>query len=142
MSGRSHEDFRREHVVEAGSVASFAWTFFVALNVIGLIRGIAWGQWEWGWFVIAPIFPLLLWLVPGVLAPLNRAWSAFGVLLGKVIAPIVMGIIYYLVLTPVALLRRVFGKPGLQTHFDDDAQSYWIKREPPGPDPSQLPRQF
>ncbi len=80
--------------------------------------------------------------MPSLLAPLNRVWTKFGLLLHKVVSPIVLGVMFYLVITPTGLLMRLFGKDPLRLKFDGTAKSYWIPREPPGPKPDSIKDQF
>ena len=85
--------------------------------------------------------PLRIWLIPisfiflvlgllnsKLLKPLNLIWIKFGELLGRIIAPIVMAIIYFLIVTPIGLFMRLIGKDLLNTKFSK-VNSYWIKRE-------------
>jgi len=62
------------------------------------------------------------------LTPLNKSWIKFGELLGRIIAPIVMGLVYFFILTPVSFVVRIVGKDLLQIKFSKD-KSYWIKRK-------------
>jgi hypothetical protein len=66
----------------------------------------------------------------------------FGALLHSVVSPLVLGAIYFLVFTPVAWAMRLSGRDILRRKLDSTAQSYWIKRDPPGPAPDSLPNQF
>ena len=77
---------------------------------------------------ISFIFLVLGLLNSKLLTPLNLAWIKFGELLGRIIAPIVMAIIYFLIITPIGLFMRLIGKDLLNTKFSKD-NSYWIKRE-------------
>jgi len=78
---------------------------------------------------IALIFLALGLLNSKILSPLNKAWIKFGEILGRVIAPIVMAIVYFLILTPISLLVRLFGKDLIGMKFSNDIKSYWIKRK-------------
>ena len=60
---------------------------------------------------------------------LNNLWIKFGEILGKVIAPIVMAVVYFLILTPISLLVRLFGKDLIEMKFNNNIKSYWIKRK-------------
>ena len=71
---------------------------------------------------------MLAFIKPILLRPLNFAWIKLGEILGKVIAPIVMFFLFFLIVTPIGLLVRLFGKDLLKTKFSKD-NSYWIKRE-------------
>ena len=74
------------------------------------------------------IFLVLGLLNSKLLSPLNLAWIKFGELLGRIIAPIVMAIIYFVIITPIGLFMRLIGKDLLNTKFSKD-NSYWIKRQ-------------
>ena len=78
--------------------------------------------------VISIIFFILGIFNSKFLNPLNKIWIKFGELLGKIIAPIVMAIVFFIVLTPLSLLIRLFGKDLLKLRFSQ-VNSYWIKRE-------------
>ena len=77
---------------------------------------------------IAIIFLILGIINSKILSPLNNLWVKFGELLGRIIAPIVMALVYFLILTPISLLVRVFGKDLLELKFSKK-NSYWINRK-------------
>ena len=79
--------------------------------------------------VISVIFLILGLLNSKLLSPLNNLWIKFGEILGKVIAPIVMAVVYFLILTPISLLVRLFGKDLIGMKFSNNIKSYWIKRK-------------
>jgi hypothetical protein len=79
---------------------------------------------------------------PGLLAPLNRLWLRVGLLLQRVVNPVVMGAMFYGVITPFGLAMRAAGWDPLRKRFDPLAQSYWIERRPPGPPPDTMSNQF
>jgi|TARA_B110000444_G_C18771477_1_gene562773 hypothetical protein len=74
------------------------------------------------------IFLIIAFLKQELLKPLNNIWINFGETLGKIIAPIVMALIFFLVLTPLSFIIRIFGKDLLSLKFSNE-KSYWIKRE-------------
>jgi predicted membrane metal-binding protein len=121
---------------------SFGLTFACIFGIVG-----AWlfwrgnGAWQ-ALAIIAALFLVCAIVRARVLHPLNVAWMAFGLLLNRIVSPVVMGIIYFGVLTPVAAWMRLRGRDALQRRFDPERTSYWIEREPPGPDASSFPRQF
>ena len=78
---------------------------------------------------------------PGVLVPFNKAWFFLGQALGKVVSPIVLGVIYFGLLTPVAVIGRIFGRDELKIKPRPQV-SYWVKRDPPGPTASSFKNQF
>ena len=79
--------------------------------------------------IISVIFLFLGLLNSKLLSPLNNLWIKFGEILGKVIAPIVMAVVYFLILTPISLLVRLFGKDLIGMKFSNNIKSYWIKRK-------------
>ena len=108
---------------------SFGFLFFVVFLIIGL-----WPLKNGGninsYFLIASAIFLILGLINSkILSPLNKLWIKFGEILGIVIAPIVMAIVYFIFLTPVSLIVRVFGKDLLGVKFLKEKKSYWIKRK-------------
>tara|TARA_B100001989_G_C24263663_1_gene328159 strand:- start:193 stop:573 length:381 start_codon:yes stop_codon:yes gene_type:complete len=79
--------------------------------------------------IISIIFLILGILDSKLLSPLNSLWIKFGELLGKIIAPVVMAIIYFFILTPISLIVRLFGKDLLGLKFTKQLKSYWIERK-------------
>ena len=79
--------------------------------------------------IISVIFLTLGLLNSKLLSPLNEIWIKFGEILGKIIAPIVMAVVYFLILTPISLLVRLFGKDLIEMKFNNNVKSYWIKRK-------------
>ena len=80
---------------------------------------------------------------PLLLEPFNRAWIALGLTLGAIFNPIVLGILFFGIITPVALATRLFGRDELRLRRPATANgSHWINRDPPGPDPDTLRRQY
>tara|TARA_B110000259_G_C14004033_1_gene397347 strand:- start:1216 stop:1590 length:375 start_codon:yes stop_codon:yes gene_type:complete len=78
--------------------------------------------------IIAVIFLVLAFLKPKLLKPLNHNWIKLGEIIGKVIAPIVMALVFFIIVTPISFLVRVLGKDLLKLKFSKN-NSYWIKRK-------------
>ena len=78
---------------------------------------------------LAGIFLVLGILNSKILSPFNKAWIKLGEFLGTIIAPIVMALIYFVVLTPISLIVRIFGKDLLELKFLKKKETYWIKRK-------------
>lgn len=76
------------------------------------------------------------------LEPFNRAWMWLAYLLNRIVSPIVLGVMYYGVITPFGLVMRLAGRDPMRRHFDREAASYWIPRDPPGPPTDSLKDQF
>ena len=82
------------------------------------------------WLAIISLIFLILGLVNSkLLTPLNKLWFKFGTILGAVIAPIVMGVVFFLVITPIGLTMRIMGKDILRKRYDKKKETYWIKRD-------------
>ena len=91
------------------------------------------------WSLVVSLIFLILGLKnSNILSPLNKIWFKFGILLGKIVSPIVMGMIYFLVVTPTGLLMRLFGKDILNLKFNNE-KSYWIEKKEPK---SKMKNQF
>jgi hypothetical protein len=82
-------------------------------------------------------------LKPSLLTPFNQAWLKLGEIVYRVVNPAVLGIMYFGVMTPLGVVKRFLGsRDAMRRRYDPNASSYWIKREPPGPDPDSFPNQF
>ena len=79
--------------------------------------------------IISVIFLTLGLLNSKLLSPLNEIWIKFGEILGRIIAPLIMALVYFLILTPISLLVRTFGKDLLGLKYLKQQNSYWIKRK-------------
>ena len=108
---------------------SFGLLFFIVFLALALWPLTKKGEINIYLISIALIFLALGLLNSKILSPLNKAWIKFGEILGRVIAPIVMAIVYFLILTPISLLVRLFGKDLIGMKFSNDIKSYWIKRK-------------
>jgi len=93
--------------------------------------------WVSGGFLVVTL------VLPRILRPLNFLWMKLGDLLGRIVSPIVLGIIFYGAVTPFALVMKLAKRDALSRRFDAGARSYWISRDPPGPNAAEsFPRQF
>ena len=138
-----HEHTPRHSLqIQSSSDRSFGFVFAAVFLIVALYPLLhAAGIRIWA-VVISGLFLLLAALVPQVLAPANRLWTKFGLLLHNIVSPLALGILFFLVVTPTGLLMRLFGKDPLRLRFDPAADSYWIKRDPPGPAADSLNNQF
>ena len=137
-----HESFARKAPVSSSSDRAFGLVFAVVFAIIGLWPWLFGGQIRAWSLVIGAALLGVAWLWPAVLAPLNRVWTRFGLLLHRIVSPVVLGVMFFVVITPMGLLMRILGKDPLRLRFDRDARSYWIERRPPGPAPDSLNNQF
>ena len=90
---------------------------------------------------LAIVFLLTTVIAPKILAPLNKAWYQLGLLLGRVVSPLVLGVLFFIVITPVALFMRLIGRDALRIK-KQHVNSCWILRNPPGPNPESFKDQF
>ena len=137
-----HEDLAREQTVAQSSDRAFGYVFAAVFLIIGvwpMVGGDGVRLWSLG---ISLVFLGLAVASPKLLAPFNRLWMKFGRLLHQVISPIILGILFFTVITPYGLVMRLFGKKILELDFKADTESYWIKRDPPGPPPESMRNQF
>jgi len=138
-----HEDLSRDDdEVQGSSDRGFGFVFagfFGLIGVLKLWRGSGGAEW---WLGAAAVVLVLALVVPMVLGPFNRLWMRFGLLLHRVMNPLVMGLLFYVGVAPIGLLMRALGKRPLHLGFDPAAGSYWVVRQPPGPAPGSIRRQF
>jgi len=113
--------------IKIGSNRSFGIVFFVVFILIGFYPLLNDGNLNIISILIGIIFLILGILNSRFLTPLNKIWFKFGIFLGQIISPIVMGIIFFLVVTPIAFIMRVLGKDVLRLKKKSD-NSYWIKK--------------
>lgn len=121
---------------------SFGFTFAVVFALLG--GWLLWKHSRYGVGVLSlgALFALVAVVVPKILHPLNIVWMRFGWLLNQIVSPIAMGVIFFGIFAPVGLLFRLKGRDALRRKFEPNSKSYWILRDPPGPDGKTLPRQF
>lgn len=141
-----HENLRDREDVKVGSERSFGLVFSAVFAIVALWPLVFNADQESGlriWaFVTSALFAVIALTIPRILAPLNKLWFKFGLLLHRVVNPVVMAILFFSTIVPIGLLMRVFGKIPLQLDFDKNADSYWLSRTPPGPAPKSMKRQF
>lgn len=130
MQAKGHHEIRTaDHDIKGGSDRSFGLVIAGALTVFGALNCWHFGRvWPFYLFVAAMLL-LAAWIVPTWLAPFNRIWTKLGFLLAKIVNPIIMGVVFFVVITPFALLARLRGADLLKLRMDPSALSYWIKRD-------------
>ena len=112
---------------------------FALASAFGWWHGSSWHFWTAG--VSAALLVITAFL-PGILAPFNRMWMKLAEVLHKVVSPVVLGAMFFAVITPVGIFMRLIGRDALKRKFDPSLESYWIVRQPAGPQPEDLPNQF
>ena len=137
-----HEDFGRTQQVKGGSNRAFGIVFAVVFVIIGLwplLGGAGVRLWS---LIIAGLFVAVAFLKPDILQPLNNLWTKFGLLLHKIVSPLIMGLIFFTTVVPTGLIVRLLGKDLLGLKLHPEQASYWIERNPPGPAPETMKNQF
>ena len=123
---------------KTGSNRSFGIVFFIVFLFISLYP-LTYSQDIRVWSTIISIIFLVLGLLNSkILTPLNKLWFKFGIFLGKIISPLIMGIIFFLVVTPIGLMMRSLGKDVLNLKYSK-SKSYWIEKKGPK---SKMKNQF
>ena len=131
----THEDFSRTETVKASSDRSFGLVFTALFLLIAfgpLLRAPHQG-FRWWAFGVSMVFAVLtlFWTAP--LAPLNRLWLRFGLVLHHLVSPLGLGLLFFTTIMPIGLLMRAMGRDPMRLRREPEAKSYWIKREPPKP---------
>ncbi len=140
-----HEDYSRLEEVKAGSDRRFGLTMALACAVFGVLNAVLGHTLTpvaGTLFAAGAVFLFLALVRPRLLAPLNRLWLKLGLLLNRIISPLVLGLLFYVAVTPTGLVLRLMGKDPLRLKSDPGAKSYWIERRPPGPPPETMRNQF
>lgn len=138
----AHENLHRDDQVDGSSERVFGLTFaglFFLIACWPLLRGEPLRWWAIG---VAAVFALIAMSYPALLTGPNQLWVKLGVLLGKVVSPIALGVLFFLVFTPLGIVMRLAGKDSLRLKIDPGAETYWIERKPPGPPPDSMTNQF
>ncbi len=137
-----HERLDRTEDVKGSSNRSFGLTFAVVGLLVALWPLLDGAAPRWWLLGLAAALTAISMVVPRILRPLNKLWLRFGLLLHRIVSPIVLGIIFFGVITPLGLALRLRGKDPLRLRSEPTAASYWIERRPPGPAPKSMSRQF
>ncbi len=138
-----HEKIVSHDDREPPSIKNFGITFAIVFAVIGLWPPLFRGEYPHYWAVaLAIAFVAAAYLAPGLLQPLNQLWFRVGMLLHRIVNPVVLGIMFLVFITPIALVLRLLGKKLIPLAFESNTASYWINRDPPGPAPDSLRNQF
>ena len=124
--------------IKTSSNRSFGIVFFIVFLLVSIYPLINDEEIRIWSLIISLIFLFLGLLNSQILTPLNQIWFKFGIFLGKIVSPLVMGIIFFLVVTPISILLKIFGKDVLNLKFNNN-KTYWIEKNGPK---SNMKKQF
>src|SRR4051812_324434 len=130
MSTHHHEDFGRTMHGKGPSDRNFGWVFTAAFLTFGLWPRLHGRPVRPGWLAAAAVLLAISLVRPSLLHLPNLAWTRLGLLLGKVMNPLVTGLLFFVVFTPAALVLRLRGKDLLKLAREPEAESYWERRTP------------
>lgn len=133
-----HESFASYDEVKQGSNRSFGYFFggiFLLYACFPFFKGHPVRIWA---LILGLAFLVVTIFFPHALKPLNYAWFRFSMLLSKIMNPIVMGILFFVIITPLGILMRLSGGDPLKLKWKKDVKSYWLPRTPPGPAPEKM----
>jgi hypothetical protein len=138
-----HEQLNQHgDAVKKSSERTFGLVFTAFFTILALVPLLHHGHVRLWAIVVAAVFLVVALAAPKLLQPLNHLWFLIGKLLHRIVNPVIMGVLFYLVMTPAALLLRLAGKDLLSMKRDPEAKSYWVHRTPPGPEPQSLKNMF
>ncbi len=115
--------------IKISSNRSFGFLFFVVFFVISLWPLKSQGDLRLWALILSLVFLVLGVLNSKLLTPFNKLWFKFGILLGSIVSPIVMGIVFFIVVTPTGIIMRFLGKDLLRINKNKPVSTYWIKRD-------------
>ena len=131
-------EIKKNIEVELGSEKTFGYFFSFIFLIIAIYPYINDGNLR-AWSLLTSLLILVItFLKPRLLSKLNYLWAKLGILIGGIVSPIVLGIVYFFVVLPTGLLMKIFRKDILNINFDDKKSSYWIPKE----DLSSMKNQF
>ena len=147
---RTEEELRPGSDRNFGLVIAAAAAFFGCLPLLRAAWAAIFGglpqQWlavpHWWLIGVAVAFAAVALALPRALHPLNYLWFRLGLLLHRVMSPLIIGAVFFLCVTPIGLIMRLLGKDVLSLRRRADLASYWIVRDPPGPEPGTMTNQF
>ena len=130
---------RLKSKIKTSSNRNFGLVFFIVFLILGFWP-ITNGEEIRIWLVVISLIFLVLGMIKSkLLTPLNKLWFKFGMILGAIVAPVVMGAVFFLVVTPIGIVMRAMGKDLINKKHDKKKETYWITRKTPI---SSMKRQF
>lgn len=138
----SESEFSGNTEIKMGSERSFGLVFAAVFLIIALSPLTGDGGVRIWALAVGGAFAVAALAAPDILRPLNRLWFRLGLVLNKIVSPIVMGIIFFLTVTPIALIRRARNGDPLKQKLEPDAETYWMAVDPEHAARSSMKKQF
>lgn len=139
---RFHEQFGSGDHETISSERSFGFVFACVFTSLGGWQAWNGSLWCLASFAMALVILTIALTKPGILYVPNLLWARLGLILARIVNPLVMLVLYAVIFTPVATFRKLMGADPLRLKPLPEKESYWIKRTPPGPQPSDMSRQY
>ncbi len=137
-----HEHIRSDTEVTLASDRTFGLVFCVFWALVGLLPLVRARPVRWWALAASGVCLLAAWWMPRILLPLNYFWARLAMLLQRIVSPVVLALVFFAAFMPTGILLRLFGKDLLRLRPDLDGETYWIPRDPPGPQPETMTHQF
>ncbi|AGH96709.1 SxtJ family membrane protein [Pseudobdellovibrio exovorus] len=129
QKNHSHENYERTEKVRLGSEKNFGLTFAVLFLILAIAPLLFQHPLRLWALITSAVLALISFTFPQLFKYSNRYWLKFGMLLGKIVSPVVLGLLFFLIFWPIGLLLKIFGKDVLNLKLQATASSYWIKSE-------------
>lgn len=142
MTSAGPDDFARDEDARPGSERSFGLVMAGFFTLVAVIKLWHVAPLWWTWFAVALVFAAAAWLHPALLRPLNYVWFRFGLLLHRIVSPVVMALMFFGAVLPTGLMMRLFGNRPLRDQFEPEAETYWIARQDGTPAPGSMKNQY
>jgi hypothetical protein len=141
-AGTLHEDLRREDRTAGPSDRKFGLTLGTILALIAVVKVIGRSPWCFIWGVLAAVLIVSALVRPSLLSAPNHIWLRLGLLLHRIVNPVIMAVLFYGTIVPIGLLMRALGKDPLRLRLDKAATSYWLTRSDERSQPDSMRQQF
>ena len=140
--GNWHETLQDEDAAAGSSDRAFGLLFAAVAGVLAVLSAWQGRRGAIGWAIVAAGFLAVTLFAPPLLGPLNRAWRRLALLLSKLTTPLIMGLLFFVIISPVGIIMRLAGKDPLRLRFERESSSYWLARSSQGDRQTSMTRQF
>lgn len=137
-----HEDLSRDHAFKSSGNRAFGWVFTFAFLAVGLWPLVTHGAVRVWSLALSGLILVITLAAPALLTLPNMLWQRLGYVLHRLTSPLILAFLFFVVVTPMGLVMRALSKSNLKWRRPAESESYWIRRDPPGPKPDSLRHQF